>query len=334
MQPLKSVVVVLLAVACIFTIGLLAACLRHMGIERLESIAVTQPDYLQQPMEITCPAKLSVETPWATPCVNKIMAGSGGKKHLVGCVMMGTAYGGYEMPDPMCFLNPGDVYYGFGVGEDMSYDLVMLAKYNLTVRLFDPTPRAVEHVEAVKMAIHSGEKPPAAGSTYKYKGRDHEISGNFPAQGFFENAIGLGIDPRRIFYRPWALSTEDGSMQFTPPSTGISHRLGDGKGAFRVTARSFPSIMAEFKDQKVSILKMDIEGHEVNVIPRLVKIWETKPRDQWPRILVFDMDSIRDGHPNKDKQKGDACIALLKGVGYIEFSSTNFDLVFVLGDLR
>ena len=331
MQPTKPIVVAFMTVACVLTTEFLALRLYNLHYGGGGAIEAAHPDYLQQSMAITCPARILVETPWATPCGQRPLVGRKGKKHSIGCVMMGTAYGGYEMPDPLCFLNPGDVYYGFGVGEDMSYDLVMLAKYNLTVRLFDPTPRPVEHVEAVKTVIDSGKPPSATGSTYKFKGETREISGNYPAQDFFTNVIKLGIDSQRIIYRPWALGAEDGLTQFTPPSTGVSHVLKSGKDAFNVTARSIQSIMEEFGDEKVSILKMDIEGHEVHVIPQLVKMWETRPRSQWPRVLVIDMDSRRDGHPNKDEQKGNACIALLKGMGYIEFSLISMDLVLVLG---
>jgi len=44
-----------------------------------------------------------------------------GKKETNTCLHFGTEYGGHEVPYPLCCLKPGDVYYGFGCGEDIFF---------------------------------------------------------------------------------------------------------------------------------------------------------------------------------------------------------------------
>ena len=78
---------------------------------------------------------------------------------------MGTEYGGYLFPK--IELGPDPTYYGFGCGEDISFDLSLAAKYpGLRMRLFDPTPRAVSHVKAVFASMET-RKAPAFASSHK-----------------------------------------------------------------------------------------------------------------------------------------------------------------------
>ena len=51
---------------------------------------------------------------------------------------------------PIGILNESSVVYSGGVGEDMSFDLKIQAKYNCNVVLIDPTKKAVKHYEEVK----------------------------------------------------------------------------------------------------------------------------------------------------------------------------------------
>eukprot|EP00961_Rhodomonas_salina_P109784 1477478-Rhodomonas_salina.1 len=243
------------------------------------------------------------------------------------------------MPDPMCFLKPGDVIYGFGVGEDISYDVAFASNYDVTVRIFDPTPRASEHVEAVLNTIRSGQRPESAPSgkadCYLFNGQEREVSGKYPADKYFANVLESGLSEKRLTYRPWALGVEDGTMEFHSPKggKGVSHTLNaaaDGS-SIRVPVRSLGSIMAEFGDTAISVLKIDIEGFEVKVIPQLVELWKKIPKEGWPRVLAFDMDSLREGHPQKDAEGAKAAIMQLKALGYTQFSlSGGADIVFVL----
>lgn len=63
-----------------------------------------------------------------------------------GLVRLGTHYGGWWLPASS--LKPGAVAYCAGAGEDISFDLELF-NAGLEVIVFDPTPRAIEHVNQV-----------------------------------------------------------------------------------------------------------------------------------------------------------------------------------------
>ena len=52
---------------------------------------------------------------------------------------------------PSEYLNSESICYCFGVGEDASFDLEILSRYNCNVFSFDPTPRAISYVQSKKI---------------------------------------------------------------------------------------------------------------------------------------------------------------------------------------
>lgn len=61
----------------------------------------------------------------------------------------GTVYGGWKLPDSIK-LNSNSIIYSGGVGEDISFDLLLNATFNSNIFLIDPTKRALKHYEEVK----------------------------------------------------------------------------------------------------------------------------------------------------------------------------------------
>ena len=66
----------------------------------------------------------------------------------------GTVYGGWNLPDSMKLDSDGIVYSG-GVGEDISFDLLLNAKFNSNIFLIDPTKRALKHYEEVQSYFYT-----------------------------------------------------------------------------------------------------------------------------------------------------------------------------------
>ena len=62
----------------------------------------------------------------------------------------GTSYGGFYYPINLDGLNENSIIYCVGVGEDISHDIMIANKLNSNIYLFDPTPRAINHVDYVK----------------------------------------------------------------------------------------------------------------------------------------------------------------------------------------
>jgi len=190
------------------------------------------------------------------------------KKETNTCLHFGTEYGGHEVPYPLCWLKPGDVYYGFGCGEDISFDVSLADAYDFTVRLFDPTPKAIRHVDAVIRALDTRKTPKEyrgnERNKYYHEGIIQEISGGVNASAWFEKIIFSKVKSSQIDFYPWALADSDKNMSFFEPLKGVSQSLlkkHAGATQLSVVARELSSIMAELKDKKVSIMKIDIEGY-------------------------------------------------------------------------
>jgi len=253
------------------------------------------------------------------------------------CLHFGTEYGGHEVPYPLCWLKPGDVYYGFGCGEDISFDISLADAYDLKVRLFDPTPKAIRHVDAVIRALDTRTNPKGYRGNerdkYYHEGIIQEISGGVNASAWFEKIIFSKVQSSQIDFHPWALADSDKNTTFFEPLKGMSQSLLEkhaGATQLSVVARELSSIMAELKDKKVHVMKIDIEGYEIVLIPVLVDLFRTWPIRNWPHLLLFDMDSLRPEHGNSNISEGQRCVQLIRDAGYEVFSSRNNDYTFVL----
>ena len=62
-------------------------------------------------------------------------------------VRLGSDYGGWIVPHTL--LDRNSVCYCAGAGEDITFDLALAERFGCEIHVFDPTPRAVAHVERV-----------------------------------------------------------------------------------------------------------------------------------------------------------------------------------------
>lgn len=62
-------------------------------------------------------------------------------------VRLGSDYGGWIVPYTL--LDRSSVCYCAGAGEDITFDLALAERFGCEIHVFDPTPRAVAHVERV-----------------------------------------------------------------------------------------------------------------------------------------------------------------------------------------
>ena len=66
-------------------------------------------------------------------------------------VRLGTAYGGWY------FINRKDLWnstiLSLGAGEDISFDVEFVTKYDAKIVIVDPTPRAIKHISKVRARI-------------------------------------------------------------------------------------------------------------------------------------------------------------------------------------
>ena len=62
---------------------------------------------------------------------------------------LGTNYGGWYIPKNIT-LNADSIVYSGGVGEDISFDLLLSDKYDCNIVLIDPTKKAIQHYDEVQ----------------------------------------------------------------------------------------------------------------------------------------------------------------------------------------
>jgi FkbM family methyltransferase len=147
-----------------------------------------------------------------------------------GLIDLGTSYGGWTVPVEL--IEPSWVCYCVGAGGDVSFDLELIRRYGVEVRTFDPVA------------------------------------------DYVEGAQEQGAAEPRFSARQAAIATMDGPirMQVThdPQSRSVSSAgLYESGDFIEVPGRTLPSLMAELGDERIDLLKLDIEGAEYEVLPTI-----------------------------------------------------------------
>lgn len=110
---------------------------------------------------------------------------------------LGTNYGGWYIPNDIK-LDENSIVYSAGVGEDISFDLLLSNKYNSNIILIDPTKRAIKHYEEILMYFKTKE--------WKFSG---DIQNDYK-----EKIIDLKVDFDKITYIEKGLWKEQSKMKF------------------------------------------------------------------------------------------------------------------------
>jgi FkbM family methyltransferase len=151
-------------------------------------------------------------------------------RDIDGLVDLGSSYGGWTLPGNL--IEPSWTCYLVGAGGDVSVDLDLIRRYGVTVRSFDAVADYVDRAR---------------------KEADGE-------PGFSAHHA--------------AIATQDGPIRMQvshdPQSQSVSAaRLYDSDRFIELPGRTLRSLMAELGDQRIDLLKLDIEGSEYEVLPTL-----------------------------------------------------------------
>jgi FkbM family methyltransferase len=142
-----------------------------------------------------------------------------------------VGYGGQVIPDGV--LTAESTCYGVGVGEDITFDLGLIARYGVTVHAFDPVPRAARYAAAA--AAH---EPRFVFHPWAVWERDEPVTFHEPVQ-------------------PGYVSQSAVDLHGTPVS-------------FTAQGRSVASIMTELGHDTVDLLKVSAEGAEFAVLENVL----------------------------------------------------------------
>ncbi|MDP3970734.1 MAG: FkbM family methyltransferase [bacterium] len=198
---------------------------------------------------------------------------------------IGTNYGGWVIPAN--YLTKDSVCYCAGVGEDVSFDLGIIKKYVCKVYAFDPTPRAQEYIEK-----------------------------------------NVEPDPNFVFVDV-GLWDEDTTMKFYSPKNPdhVSHSIVNLQKTdtyFEAKVKRLSTIMRELQHDKLSLLKLDIEGAEYKVLDSLVD--DKVDID----ILCIEFDEGHTKMDNDYKSRIKGSLEKLFAMGYVMIDvdqSCNYTLI-------
>lgn len=143
---------------------------------------------------------------------------------------LGTDYGGWHVPDDL--IDDTWTCYCVGAGSDVSFDLALIERYGARVRCFDP------------YAV--------------FQRQAEQLAGDDPRFSFHLAAIAPQDGPLTMYGRQ---DLEQGAV-----SAANLYRVDT---AFERPGRSLPSIMRELGDERIDLLKLDVEGIEYDVLGRL-----------------------------------------------------------------
>lgn len=170
---------------------------------------------------------------------------------------LGTEYGGWHVPIDIG-LDENSIVYSGGVGEDMSFDILLQDKYGCHMWLIDPTVKAQVHFEECRYFFLNEAKFSGNIQPDYYK----QIRDTFPN---FDKIhyINLGlwnVTCSLPFYKQTNESYVSQSL--------IPNMFGDNH--YMVDVDTIKNIMDHNGHDHIDLLKLDIEGAEINVLNQML----------------------------------------------------------------
>jgi len=186
---------------------------------------------------------------------------------------LGTEYGGWYLPSDIK-LNENSIIYSGGVGEDISFDLSISTKYNSNIFLIDPTEKSKKHYNEVI-------------NFYKNK---HDFTGNIQTD-YYEKISTLQPNIEKIFYLDIGLWNKPDTLKFYKQDNQnyVSQSLIDGMFGVNydiVNVDTIKNLMVKFNHHFIDLLKLDIEGAEINVLEQMFN------DNIYPKYLCIEFDLL------------------------------------------
>jgi FkbM family methyltransferase len=225
---------------------------------------------------------------------------------------MGTDYGGWVI-DKVMHLNQESIVYSGGVGEDISFDLLLSHEYNPWIVLIDPTKRAIDHFECLRDHYTAGQHNLPEIVSNEYKSIIQSTNPHFDK--FIYEPVGLWSENKLLmFYEP--INKAHVSHTFIPD-------MYDKSGMVDVPACTIKSLMMKHGHTHIDLLKIDIEGSEIEVINNMLD------DNIFPTYLCIEFDLFlkrKDPH-NLTK----TCIERILQNGYTLVHNENMNITFKRG---
>lgn len=191
---------------------------------------------------------------------------------------LGTNYGGWS------FLNNTNLKDQFiisaGLGEDASFDIEIISKYDCKVIVVDPTPRAIEHYKEIIKNIGNSSSEP-----YNQEGKLNVSSYDLSKV----NKDNFILIDKALYNK------NDIDLKFFPPinKDHVSYSLNNWQDNFRenndfikVRTTTVKNIMKKYDIKNLEILKLDIEGAEIEVLNNILE------EKVFPNQVLVEFDEL------------------------------------------
>ena len=222
---------------------------------------------------------------------------------------LGTNYGGWHIPIDIQ-LDENSIVYSAGVGEDISFDLLLSDKFDCNIVLIDPTKRAKKHYHEILDYYDSKGWRFSGDIQRDYKGQIEKLNPNF--KNIYYVNVGLWDKEGELkFYR-------QNNPQYVSQSL-VDNMFGDTYDMVKVT--TIEEIMKTHNHSKIDLLKLDIEGAEVKVLNNMLD------NKIYPKYLCIEFDLyLKKKDTNNETQK---IVKRLEQVGYKILKNDNLNITFM-----
>lgn len=218
-------------------------------------------------------------------------------------VRLGSNYGGWNLCECVDHLQEEGVYIGVGVGEDISFDTEILNRTKMSAVLLDPTQRAKQHV--TRYLSRTDERHSRA---YSLGGKQEPL--NYLFRTDFQE---------RVRFINKALWIDDGGILLNKPKNAshVSYQHESIRNDKDVESERFESvsliqvretIIANFGYHDAAIVKLDIEGCEVEIVKQNSCNWLNTHQ------LLIEFDFLRSKTSLKNVYKYLSLMRKLKGI--------------------
>jgi FkbM family methyltransferase len=220
----------------------------------------------------------------------------------------GTNYGGWSLPVE-AELGPNSLVYSAGVGEDISFDVLLQEAYGCEIVLIDPTERAKRHYDEVRAFYETGV-PAFTGDIQR---------------DYLQTISSAKPDFSKFTYVPKGLWHIPETLKFYKPVNPryVSHTLIPKMYSDEFTMAQVDTvgnIMKALEHRQIDLLKLDIEGAELTVLNNILS------EHIYPRYLCVEFDLKLKGQDSA--QMTERLLHILDRKGYTMLENHEWNCTF------
>lgn len=229
---------------------------------------------------------------------------------------LGSDYGGWYYIDDNELFNSQII--SAGLGEDASFDIELINKYNCKVISVDPTPKAIEHYYSI--INNSGKKKELKyNNTGREKVESYDLKNISKENYILENNALFDQENQIVdFYKP--INSDD-----------VSHSIGNWQNDYKtdtpkiqVKTTKVKNILTKHNIAKLALLKLDIEGAEIEVINDIIH------NKIYPNQILVEMDELHNLNTKSFQRfKNIYDLLILNGYSLIKTKGKFQDMLFL-----